>query len=81
MKDVEFIPSMVMQMVSIGEETGRLDEMFLRIANILEKKTQNTIERMMGLLTPILTIMIAAVVGGLIITVMNAVLSINDLAG
>ena len=81
MKDVEFIPSMVMQMVSIGEETGRLDEMFLRIANILEKKTQTTIERMMGLLTPILTIMIAAVVGGLIITVMNAVLSINDLAG
>ena len=81
MKDVEFIPSMVMQMVSIGEETGRLDEMFLRIASILEKKTQTTIERMMGLLTPILTIMIAAVVGGLIITVMNAVLSINDLAG
>jgi len=81
MKDVEFIPSMVMQMVSIGEETGQLDEMFLRIANILEKKTQTKIERLMGLLTPILTIMIATIVGGLIITVMNAVLSINDLAG
>jgi len=58
-----------------------LDDMFLRIANILEKKTQATIERMMGLLTPILTIMIAGVVGGLILTIMNAVLSINDLAG
>jgi general secretion pathway protein F len=81
MKDVEFIPSMVMQMVSIGEETGRLDEMFLRIANILEKKTQTKIERLMGLLTPIITIMIATIVGILIITVMNAVLSINDLAG
>ena len=81
MKEVEFISPMVMQMVSIGEETGRLDDMFLRIANILEKKTQATIERMMGLLTPILTIMIAGAVGGLIITIMNAVLSINDLAG
>jgi len=81
MKDVEFIPSMVTQMVNIGEETGRLDEMFLRIANILEKKTQTKIERLMGLLTPILTIMIATIVGVLIITVMNAVLSINDLAG
>ena len=81
MKEVEFISPMVMQMVSIGEETGRLDDMFLRIANILEKKTQATIERMMGLLTPILTIMIAGVVGGLILTIMNAVLSINDLAG
>jgi len=79
--NIEYIPAMVIQMVSIGEETGRLDDMLLRIANIFEKKTQTSIERAMSLLTPILTIMIAAVVGGLIITVMNAVLSINDLAG
>jgi general secretion pathway protein F len=79
--NIEYIPAMVIQMVSIGEETGRLDDMLLRVANIFEKKTQTSIERAMSLLTPILTIIIAAVVGGLIITVMNAVLSINDLAG
>lgn len=79
--NIEYIPAMVIQMVNIGEETGRLDDMLLRVANIFEKKTQTSIERAMSLLTPILTIIIAAVVGGLIITVMNAVLSINDLAG
>lgn len=79
--NIEFVPVMAVQMITIGEETGRLDEMLIRLANIFEKKTQSSIERAMGLITPILTIFIAVIVGGLIVTVMNAVLSINDLAG
>ncbi len=78
---IPFIPPVAPQMISIGEETGQLDVMLLRVATMFERGTQRSIERAMGLLTPILTILIAAVVGGLIMTVMDAVLSINDLAG
>ncbi len=77
---VEPMPAVAPQMIGIGEETGQLDEMLLRVATMFERQTQRYIERAMGLLTPILTIGIAVVVGGLIMTVMDAVLSINELA-
>ena len=77
---VPFLPPVVTQMIAIGEETAQLGDMLLRIAAMFERQTQRSIERAMALLTPALTITIAAVVGGLIMTVMDAVLSINDLA-
>ena len=77
---VPFLPPVVTQMIAIGEETAQLGDMLLRIAAMFERQTQRSIERVMALLTPALTITIAAVVGGLIMTVMDAVLSINDLA-
>jgi general secretion pathway protein F len=77
---VPHLPPAATQMIAIGEETAQLGEMLLRVAAMFERQTQRSIERAMGLLTPALTIAIAAVVGGLIMTVMDAVLSINDLA-
>lgn len=77
---VPYLPPVATQMITIGEETAQLGDMLLRVAAMFERETQRSIERAMGLMTPILTITIAAVVGGLIMTVMDAVLSINDLA-
>jgi general secretion pathway protein F len=77
---VPHLPPVATQMITIGEETAQLGDMLLRVAAMFERQTQRSIERAMGLLTPALTIGIAAVVGGLIMTVMDAVLSINDLA-
>ena len=77
---VPYLPPVATQMITIGEETAQLDDMLLRVAAMFERQTQRSIERAMGLMTPVLTILIAGVVGGLIMTVMDAVLSINDLA-
>jgi general secretion pathway protein F len=77
---IEELPRVAPQMISIGEETGKLDAMLLRVAAMYEKKTQRSIERVMSLVTPMLTIFIAIVIGGLITTVMDAVLGINELA-
>jgi general secretion pathway protein F len=74
------MPEALPQMLSIGEEAGRTTKMLDRVAIMYERETQQRIEKIMGMVTPLLTILIAAVVGGLILTVMNAVLSINDLA-
>ena len=54
--------------------------MLLRVAAMFETQSQRQIDRMMGLLTPVLTIAIAGVVGALILTVMSAILGINELA-
>lgn len=80
MGKVPYIPPVAVQMMTIGEETAQLGDMLLRVAVMFERETQRSIERAMGMLTPALTIFIATVVGGLIMTVMDAVLSINDLA-
>jgi general secretion pathway protein F len=77
---IEAIPRVVPQMISLGEETGKLDAMLLRVATMYEQQTQRSIERVMSLVTPALTILIALVVGGLIMTVMDAVLGINEMA-
>ena len=77
---VPFMPPLATQMIAIGEETAQLGDMLLRVAGMFERQTQRSIERAMGLLTPVLTILISIVVGGLIMTVMDAVLSINDIA-
>lgn len=74
------VTPLALRMIAVGEETGKLSQMLLRIAIILEQQSQRRIERLMTLLTPALTIAIAALVGTLIFTVMNAILSVNELA-
>ena len=73
-------PPLFLQMVAIGEEAHSLDGMLLRVAGVFEVQIQRDIQRAMTALTPALTIVIAGIVGGLILTVMNAILSINELA-
>jgi general secretion pathway protein F len=74
------LPTIALQMISVGEEAGKLDRMLTRVAFMLERQIQNSIDRFMSTLTPALTVTIALLVGALIVPVMNAVLSINDLA-
>jgi general secretion pathway protein F len=74
------LPAVALRMISVGEEAGKLDRMLLRMAAMFEQQTQRTVDRFMTILTPALTLTIAFLVGGLILTVMNAILSINELA-
>jgi general secretion pathway protein F len=74
------LPPVALRMISVGEEAGKLDRMLLRVAAMFEQQTQRTMDRLMTILTPALTLTIALLVGSLILTVMNAILSINELA-
>ncbi len=69
-----------LQMISIGEETNKLDAILLYLAASLESYATTRIERLTTLLTPALTILLGGFVGTLIMSVMRAILSLNDLA-
>jgi general secretion pathway protein F len=71
-------PDLAVQMIRIGEATGRLDTMMLRLAEILEADVQRTLDRSLALLVPGLTILLGALVAGIIGSVMLAVLGVND---
>jgi general secretion pathway protein F len=77
---IGLLPATSQRLVAVGEESGQLGPMLIQVATVLEGDLQRHIERMVGLLTPILTLAIGGSIGGLIMQVMSAVLSINDLA-
>ena len=67
-------------MVRIGEATGKLDSMLLQLADIFDADVRRILERSITLLVPVLTIGLGVMIGGIIASVMMAVLSLNDLA-
>ncbi|GGI33718.1 type II secretion system F family protein [Bradyrhizobium guangdongense] len=74
------IPPAMLRLIAVGEETGQLAKMLIRVASNLENEVQSKIDQLVGLLTPLLTVGIGGLVGTLILQVMSAVLSINNLA-
>jgi len=75
----KIFPELVVQMIQIGEATGRLDAMLLRLADLLEVDVQRTLDRALSLLVPVLTIGLGGLVAGIIASVMLAVLGANNL--
>jgi general secretion pathway protein F len=67
-----------MRLIAVGESTGKLDQMLLRIAMLYEQQCERRIDRFMSLLTPALTLGIAALIGAIILGVMNAIMAVND---
>jgi general secretion pathway protein F len=73
------MPQASCHLVAVGEEANRLDELLMHIAQMNEAALQQKLERLMTLLTPVLTLLMGLLVGGLIMSVMRAILSVNDL--
>jgi general secretion pathway protein F len=78
--DKGIFPKMAMQMIKMGEETGRLEEMLLRVATIYDKQLRVSIARMLALLEPALIITLGLMIAGIIVSILLAILSVNDLA-
>jgi general secretion pathway protein F len=74
------LPKMAMQMIKMGEETGKLEEMLLRVATIYDKQLRVAIQRMLALLEPALIITLGVMIAGIIVSILLAILSVNDLA-
>jgi general secretion pathway protein F len=76
----KLFPELSLRLISVGEQSGQLDTMLGRVADIYEAALQRQLDRVTSLLTPILTIVIGVVVGGLILSVIGAIVSVNELA-
>jgi general secretion pathway protein F len=66
-------------MITVGEETGRLDEMLFKIADIYEKKVRSFIKRGMSLMEPVVILTLGIIVGFIVISMLMAIFSMNDL--
>lgn len=76
----EQFPKMAMQMIKLGEETGRLEEMLQRVATAYDNEIKVSIQRMLALLEPVLIVGLGLLIGGIMASILMAVMSVNDLA-
>jgi general secretion pathway protein F len=73
-------PKLAVQMVRVGEETGQLQEMLLQVANTYDVEVQTAIKRMLTLLEPAMILGLGVIIAGIIMSILIAILSLNDLA-
>ena len=73
-------PARSIHLLRLGEETAQLGAMALRAADIHEEKTRLATQRLTALLVPAMTILMGVAVGGIVASLMTAMLSLNDLA-
>jgi len=80
LKAAKLLDESSLALLAVGEEANRLPEMLDRAAYLIERDTTRQLERMLKVLTPAITIVMGLLIGSLVISVMSAILSINDLA-
>jgi general secretion pathway protein F len=73
-------PPLAAHLLSVGEETGRLDQMFARMADIYENDTRAAIRRFTALFEPMVILVMGVFIGALILSMLLAITSINEVA-
>ena len=76
----QLFPSLALHLVRVGEETGKLEAMLLRQADIYDRQVQRLIDRLLAALVPALTIGLGGVVAAIVASVLLAILKLNELA-
>ena len=78
MRKAAVFPPLAAHLLTVGEETGRLDSMFARMADIYENETRAAIKRFTNIFEPLIILIMGVLVGSLILSMLLAITSIND---
>jgi len=79
MTETGVFPLLAVQMITVGEESGTLDDMLLRVADQYEKTVRNLVKRFIRLLEPALILLMGLMVGFIVISMLMAIFSVNDM--
>ncbi len=79
LNEVASFPPLAVHMLTVGEETGKLDEMLLKLANNYDSDIKVSVKRLLALLEPAIILVMAIVVGFIVISLLLAIFSLNDM--
>lgn len=79
LSDTKVFPPLALSMITVGEETGQLDTMLLKVASAYEKSLNIAIKRFVGLLEPIMILTMGLIIAAIIISILMAIFSVVDL--
>lgn len=71
---------LAINLIRVGEETGRVGPMMLELANILNRQVETGIKRLLTLLEPALILLLGLLIAAIIVSILLGILAINDLA-
>lgn len=75
------LPRLALQMIQVGEESGALDAMLLKTADTFDQETQAAMDRLLAALVPVVTLVLAAVVGVVILSVLAPIYDLTNVVG
>ncbi|MGM0554345.1 MAG: type II secretion system F family protein [Pseudomonadota bacterium] len=78
--ETRLLPKLGMQMIQVGEETGQLEAMLLQVAELYDREVRTAVQRMLALLEPLLIVTLGAIIALIIISILIAIVSVNELA-
>ncbi|MFV7760101.1 type II secretion system F family protein [Shewanella algae] len=81
MRTTKLFPDMLIQMVMIGEESGSLDNMLNKVANIYEMQVDDAVDGLSSLIEPIMMVVIGTIVGGLIVGMYLPIFNLGKVVG
>jgi type II secretion system protein F len=79
LQTLKVFPPLAIHMITVGEETGKLDEMLIKVAENYEVSLQNALKRFINLLEPMIILIMGAVVGFIVVSMLLAIFSINEM--
>jgi general secretion pathway protein F len=79
LQETNVFPPLAVHMIAVGEETGRLDEMLTKVAETYEENVQTTIKRLVSLLEPLIILVMGVIVGFIVLSMLLAIFSINEI--
>jgi general secretion pathway protein F len=74
-------PRLALQMVQVGEESGELDGMLLKVADTFDVEVRNTMDRLLSALVPLLTIVMAGVIALIVLAILLPILDLSSVVG
>jgi len=74
-------PRLATQMIMVGEESGRLEEMLVRVADIYDREVQLAVKRFLAILEPAMILGLAVLVGGIVFSILLGVMGMSELVG
>jgi general secretion pathway protein F len=79
MSDSGVFPPLAVHMVRVGEETGRLEDLLLKVGSTFEADTRRTVKRLIALAEPAIILVMGLVVGFIVVAMLMAILSVTDI--
>jgi len=80
LREAQTFPAMAVHMVRVGEETGRLEDMLVKVATDFESEVRRLVKRLMGLLEPAIILIMGLIVGFIVVALLMAIFSLTEVA-
>ncbi|MBK6638175.1 MAG: type II secretion system F family protein [Rhodocyclaceae bacterium] len=81
MQNVQVFPTMVVQMIAIGEESGKLDDMLGKVADFFEAEVDDAVDALASLMEPMIMVVLGGLIGGLVVALYLPIFKLGSVVG